>query len=326
MLKKVQKPILFQGNLKKTNYFEGWYFKHVTANQKTSLSFIPAVSLNKDDPHSFIQYILVETDDQGQKTTHTGYVRYGISDFSYEENPFSVTIGSSTFFENRLSIHLEDDVFQFHGDIHLSNLHPIQTSFLQPNIMGIFGYLPKMECYHGVISMKHTLNGQLTINNRTVDFTEGRGYIEKDWGTSFPKEYIWLHSNHFKNKTTSLFFSLAHIPFHFTEFEGLICNMILEGREYRFATYNQSQCQVKEISDDFVHIQLDNENTRLDIQANVLGQGELIAPVQGTMEKSIKEGISGILSIKLKDKTTGELFTDTGENAGVEIVDYESSK
>lgn len=40
------------------------------------------------------------------------------------------------------------------------------------------------------------------------------------------------------------------------------------------------------------------------------------------MEKAIKEGISCILSIKLEDKTTGEIFTDRCENAGVEIVDY----
>jgi hypothetical protein len=322
MLKKVQQPILFQGNLQKTNYFEGWYFKQVSADQQTSLSFIPAVSLNESDPHSFIQYILVETNDENQKITHTGYVRYDVSDFSYTNNPFSVTIGSSTFTENLLSIHLEDENFQFHGDINLQEFQPIQTSFLQPNIMGIFGYLPKMECYHGVISMTHKLNGHLTINNKVVDFTEGRGYIEKDWGTSFPKEYIWLQSNHFENKTASLFFSIAHIPFHFTEFEGFICNVVLEGREYRFATYNHSQCEVKEITDAFVHIHLENKNARLSIQAEVLGQGELIAPVQGTMKKAIKEGISGVLSIELKDKTTGEIFSDTGKNAGIEIVDY----
>lgn len=40
------------------------------------------------------------------------------------------------------------------------------------------------------------------------------------------------------------------------------------------------------------------------------------------MTKVIKESISGILSVVLKDKRTGEVFVDTGENAGVEIVDF----
>ena len=89
MFKKVQHPILFQGNLNKKNYFEGWYYKQVSADQNVSLSFIPAVSLNESDQHSFIQYILVQTDEDGLKSTHTGYIRYAVTDFIYEENPFS---------------------------------------------------------------------------------------------------------------------------------------------------------------------------------------------------------------------------------------------
>lgn len=322
MLTKVQKPILFQGNLNKKNYFEGWYYKQVSADQSISLSFIPGVSINEGDKHSFIQYILVEADENGQKITHTGYVRYSIEEFSFQNDPFSVRVGDSTFTETEVTINLSDDSFHFTGSFNVGTLFPIHTTLLQPNIMGIFGYIPKMECYHGVISMKHSLNGYLMINERKVDFTNGRGYIEKDWGTSFPKKYIWLHSNHFKNSSSSLFFSVAHIPFHFTEFEGFICNFVTENKEYRFATYNRSKCRILEITDDTVHMQLENKHAHLEIKAKILGQGELIAPVLGTMEKTIKEGISGVLSIRLEDKQTGEIYKDIGENAGVEIVDY----
>ncbi|MBG9983504.1 hypothetical protein HYO62_01255 [Aerococcaceae bacterium DSM 111022] len=322
MFNKVFNPILFQGKLTNKDYFEGWYYKQVSANQKTSLSFIPAVSLNNNDPHSFVQYILVQTNDYGDKKTQTGYLRYDVSAFTYEENPFCVKVGKSKFSEHGISINLADEIFRFNGELSFGAFHPIQSSPLQPNIMGFFGYIPKMECYHGVISMKHSLEGYLNINGEKVDFTGGRGYIEKDWGTSFPKKYIWLHSNHFENKSASLFFSIAHIPFHITEFEGFICNFVIENREYRFATYNLSQCHIDQITDNFVQIRLENKNARLEIKAQVLDQGKLIAPVKGTMEKAIKEGISCILSIKLEDKTTGEIFTDRCENAGVEIVDY----
>ncbi len=322
MFKKVNHPVLFQGDVKKKNYFEGWYYKQVTADQRTSLSFIPAVSLNANDPHSFIQYILVHTNERGQKNTHTGYIRFPVSAFSYTDGPFSVTVGHSRFSTRGISIHLADDCFTFYGNLGFGELHPIETTCLQPNIMGFFGYLPKMECYHGVISMRHTLNGQLEINGEPIDFTGGRGYIEKDWGTSFPKEYIWLHSNHFENQSASLFFSIAHIPFHLTEFEGFICNFILEGLEYRFATYNGSKCHVEEVSDEFVQLRLENKKASLEIKAEVLEQGQLIAPVLGTMEKAIKEGIGGVLSVRLVDKQTGKIFMDTGKNAGVEIVDY----
>lgn len=322
MLQKIKRPVLFQGNLKKEHYFEGWYYKQVTADQKTSLSFIPAVSLNPNDEHAFIQYILVQIDDYEEVTTQTGYLRFSVKDFLYQHNPFKVSIGESSFSENHVHIDMMDEPFRFRGDIQFGPLHPIETNALQPNIMGVFGYIPKMECYHGVISMKHDLSGFMWINNEKIDFSGGRGYIEKDWGTSFPKQYIWLHSNHFEKEETSLFFSVAHIPFHFTEFEGFIANLVVENKEYRFATYNLSQCRILHVAQDAVRIVLENDRATLDIYAEVLDQGQLIAPVQGTMQKAIKEGISGKIHIKLSDKTTGKVYEDVGQNAGVEIVDY----
>ena len=44
------------------------------------------------------------------------------------------------------------------------------------------------------------------------------------------------------------------------------------------------------------------------------------------MKKTIKEGISGILHVRLADKESGQIFEDVGQNAGVEIVDYHKNK
>ena len=57
MFLKIYKPEIFQGNLKKNNYFEGWYFKHVSSDLEQVWSFIPGVSLTSHDPHAFIQVI-----------------------------------------------------------------------------------------------------------------------------------------------------------------------------------------------------------------------------------------------------------------------------
>jgi len=45
---KLYNPIIFQGNLNKKRYFEGWYFKHVSANLDHVYSFIPGVALTKN--------------------------------------------------------------------------------------------------------------------------------------------------------------------------------------------------------------------------------------------------------------------------------------
>lgn len=318
----LRKPLLFQGNLKQSNYFEGWYYKQVSQDQKTSLSLIPGISLNTTDEHSFIQYILVQADDAGQTSTLTGYIRYPLASFNFQNNPFEVQIGNSVFREDNIAVDLKDEHIEINGQLNLGSFLPIESSLLMPNIMGIFAYTPKMECYHGVISMNHSLQGLLTINQETIQFKDGKGYIEKDWGTSFPKRYIWLQSNHFENSETSLFFSIAHIPFHFTEFEGFICNLVHHGIEYRFATYNLSRCSIEEISSNQVRLRLENRKATLEIVAEVSDRAELLAPVKGIMQKTIKEGISGVLAIQLESKQTGEVFKDIGRHAGVEIVDY----
>ena len=47
--------------------------------------------------------------------------------------------------------------------------------------MGYFAYIPKMECYHGIVSMNHMVNGVIRINDVDIDFNNGKGYVEKDW-------------------------------------------------------------------------------------------------------------------------------------------------
>ena len=43
-LKYIKEPLLYQGKHRKGNYFEGWYFKHVSADLKTTVSVIPGMA------------------------------------------------------------------------------------------------------------------------------------------------------------------------------------------------------------------------------------------------------------------------------------------
>ncbi len=46
-LKKIKHPEFFQGNKKSDLYFEGWYYKLVTSDLKTSIALIPGISIQK---------------------------------------------------------------------------------------------------------------------------------------------------------------------------------------------------------------------------------------------------------------------------------------
>lgn len=318
-LKKIHNPSLFQGDLRRKNYFEGWYLKQVSEDEKTIISFIPGVSLFETDKHCFVQYILVYSTKTGM-VSRTGYIHYNLEDFAYEKESFSVNIAGSKFSGCGLEVRLEDKGFKIEGQIKYGDLSPIKRSLWVPNIMGPFAYLPKMECYHGLVSMSHTVTGVLQIDGQTIDFANGRGYIEKDWGTSFPKAYIWIHSNHFSDPSASLFFSKAIIPFVGMTFDGFICNLVIEGKEYRFATYNMSSLKVLSQNATKISLQMRNRSAELTINAKTDNPRTLIAPSQGKMGKKIKEEVRGEVEFILKDVKSGKVIKDQSKIAGIEFV------
>ena len=166
-----------------------------------------------------------------------------IENFSFSHNPFYIKIGNNYFSKDSIHIDIKDDTQNLiiYGDIKYSNQKNININLLNPNIMGPFSYVSFMECNHAIISMKMRTNGFININNNKIIFDNDIGYIEKDWGCSFPKSYIWCQGNDFQNKDATFMLSIADIPFKLFRFRGLICSLMLDNKEYRFATYNHAK-------------------------------------------------------------------------------------
>jgi len=312
MKNKLYFPEVFQGEHLKENYFEGWYFKH--SNASTSISIIAGISLEKDNKHSFIQII---------SENFSKYIKYDFSEFSCCNNPFYVQIGDSHFSKEGISININSENIKVWGKLEYSNLIGIKKSKSSPNIMGPFAYCSFLECYHGVISLYHNVNGVLTViesNKESIyNFSNDVGYIEKDWGTNFPKSYIWCQANSFKEKNTSFFFSVAEIPFKKINFNGFICIMLVNGKEYRFATYNLSNIKEIKMNKSTISILLQKHMYKLYIDIERKDSRELIAPTLDGMTKVIKESINSEVNVKLL-KGNKVVFEGFSSNAGLEIV------
>lgn len=320
------KPILFQGDLNKNPYFEGWYFKQVTADEREMICFIPGISLNENDRHCFVQTFFISKDKQNQSHVKTDYFRYSIDQFIARDTPFQIQVGPNIFSKEGASLYLNNEQTKITGSFTFGELLPIEKSLYQPSIMGPLSYLSFLECYHGIVSMNHSIKGSVKVNRHPVDLNNGKGYIEKDWGTSFPKKYMWLQCNHFEDAQTSLFFSVADVPFKKITLEGFICNLIVHDREYRFATYKRSQLNIKEVSTERVKLTVANKNVELTIEAHPAQFGELTAPHEGTMSHQIKEGVSDFFLITLKDYRHNFFYSSAGKMGGIEIVGYETKK
>lgn len=310
-------PFTFQGANKNDNYFEGWYFKHVSSDLKNIISIIPGISKGRDS-HGFIQ-VIISYSNYGKIILNTYYNRFSLESFSCSNNPFVLKIGNNIFNKEGIKLDFENEEILIKGKMEFSKFTPINRNLFSPNAMGFFAYFPFMECNHDIVSMNHRIKGLITINNKSYDFNNGKGYIEKDWGTSFPKEYIWLQSNHFGDRKASIMFSLAHIPFLGASFQGFICYLTFDGEEHRFATYNNSRVAKVNYSEDLLDIHVTKGAYKLIIKAKVShDSGNLKAPINGDMSNMIKEGLCGSVHIiLLKDSIT--IFEDTGNPCAIEI-------
>lgn len=309
----IKNPELFQGEKylnNKKNYFEGWYFKNI--NDEKGISFIPGISINDKMAKAFIQIISDNT---------SYFVGYDIKDFKFSHNPFYIKIGDNVFSKEEININIEDvsQNLRVNGKIKYSNSKNISTNIFAPNIMGPFSYIPFMECNHAIISMQSTINGVININGELINFNNNKGYIEKDWGYSFPKSYIWCQGNNFEKTNASFMISVADIPFKLFTFKGVICTLLIDNKEYKFTTYNNSKLIEYDIKENSLNITLKKGAYYFNIKSNHNNGLKLSAPVNGKMSKNIFESISSNVTVTLKKKKE-IIFSDTSSICGLEIV------
>lgn len=263
----------FHGERKETKYFEGWYLKHQKDDQ--IISFIPAMHIDeKGEKSASLQVI----------TASKSYViEYPAETFWAEKKRFVCHIGRNVFSENGCTIDIRTKELSVKGSLQYGQ-------FVSPksNVMGPFKIVPKMQCNHGVLSLTHPIRGMLKVNKETINFTGGTGYIEKDWGTSFPTSYSWTQCSWKDKGPACLMLSVATIPILRWSFRGCIATIYYRGEEYRIATYLGAK--IKRNADGVIAIR--QGQYRLHVKLENQGKCPLRAPTKGAMKRVIKESLA----------------------------------
>lgn len=308
-------PERFHGQFRQRPFFEGWYYKVVSANGRHKLAVIPGVALGKEpgEDHAFIQVL-------DGVTGRSYYQRFELDAFHYLSKQFDVKLGQNHFTKRGIKLAPNEQV-PFQGELIFDQLQPWPVTFFSPGIMGPYSFIPTMECNHGVLSLDHGMTGQLKHKGVIWDFTDGRGYIEKDWGRSFPQAWIWMQSNHFGRSRVSLTASTALIPWRNTTFTGYIAGLWVKDNLYQFTTYNHSHLDLREINDQTMHLIFDNKNHILKLKISRADGGTLAAPALGLMTERIQETMNSTIEIQLSHRRSGAMIIqDQGKHACLEVV------
>ncbi len=302
-------PERFQGWGRNSNYFEGWYFKLVDAKGEAVYAFIPGIAMDASGAkHAFIQVL-------DGINREAAYHRFEATDFKPEKNRFAVQLGDNFFAADRIRLNIPG----IEGELLFSELTYWPKFLYAPGIMGWFSFIPFMECYHGIVSLNHQLEGTLRIKGQDVSFDGGKGYTEKDWGRSFPNAWIWLQTNHFEgNPGMSLTASVANIPWIGSHFIGYIVGLLWKGKVYRFATYTGAMMKA-DLKHGKVFLSFKDRRYRLEIIAEQTGGAELISPVSGDMKGKVNESIQATVNVHFFEKER-LVFEGDASHGGLEIA------
>ncbi len=274
--------------MKKT--FEGIYLKHQGGGR--TLALIPGQS----GDGAFIQVIT------GERSYNVPYPPE-----DYRQGDF-LRVGDSVFSKSGCALNIQSDQLTLKGRLGYTGFTPIKG-----DIMGPFRFFP-MECRHSVISMRHGVQGSVTLNGDAMRFDGATGYIEGDRGRSFPESYAWVQCNAFDGDC-SLVASVARIPLAGMRFWGSICVVLLKGREYRLATYKGAVIECCRRG----RMVLCQGKYRLEITVETTCGHHLFAPEAGAMSRMIHE--SAACPVQVRFTSDGEvLFQGSSEGASYEYA------
>lgn len=294
-------------HVKEGMFFEGWYYNMILANNSKTIAVIPGVFMNDNDRHSFLIIAY-------RNRSH--YFRFPFESFhsSSISDEFQINISEENNDKNRSNIFSANEIIvdvepnndddatesiQMNITI-FSNTRPKDLSWLTPGTMGPFSWLTIMQCYHHVLSMRHIIHGTIQFGQDPQTTVSGIGYLEKDWGQTFPSIWIWGQANQWistESISASLFFSFAIVPVGLgVKLPGFLVIFEHNHQFYYFNTYllstvhelvvNNSTNQLLFVVHDLffeyklsVTVQLDDANSGI----------LLYAPREGRMEKFVKE-------------------------------------
>lgn len=316
-IRRTLRPELYHGTSKRPPFFEGWYYKLVSADRHERFAIIPGIFLSADPTvhHAFVQVF-------DGVSGATSYHRCPAADFRASDDPFAVEIGANRFRLDGIALDIHDDQRRVSGEVRFGAIHPWKgQSMLEPGVMGWLGYLPFLECYHGVLSFDHALEGSLTVDGRVIDFTGGHGYIEKDWGKSFPSGWVWMQTNHFADaEGTSFTGAVAITPLLGGWFPGFLAGVWHEGELHRFASYSYAKIDQLDVTDHAVEWVVSDRQKRLEIHARRAEASILPGPSRQDMGLRVPETLKAVISLRLTRADGGVIYEGTGTCAGLEIA------
>jgi len=279
------KPTQLKGKFKKRNFFEGWFHKIYSAKHQTSFVIIYGYTTgNYYDKFGFIQFLIPN------KNVEIYY--FSKNEISYNPKNHSVQMGSNILSLKEIKINLKD----IYMDLNISDNLPI-SSF--KNSMGYAYFIPTLPCYHSILNKSHLISGEINLFNNKYLLDNDLGYMEKNWGTSFPEKYFWIQAVEPNNPNVSLLFSQAEIKWMGKSFIKHVGHLRLNGEELDLRTLTLFNVSYDNTNPENITITIKSKQIKLEMSFSVAKKYMFKGPLKGKLSRDILHHSDSQIDLKI---------------------------
>ena len=257
LLPKIYAPDLFHTNLKRRRFFECWEHKLISNDGQDILIVIGVLILGKDR--------LCYNEIIDGKTGANYLVKYPIDQYKPSKTSMECQYATTRFSKEGIDLSIKNDTLSINGKITFGEFKAFPSSKLSPGLMGYFSFIPFMESYFKLVSLHHSINGKITINDKIYNFDKGSSYIEKGWGKKFPDSWLMIHCNTFTEPDTSFFVTFSPVKIIGTTIIGIQCFIMYNNEIINFSTYNNGKITLFKRLNKTLNIEIKNDTHYLDI-------------------------------------------------------------
>ncbi len=292
------KPNSIRGTFERNKFFEGWFQKVYSKSHKASFILIYGYAThNSDDEFGFLQILI---------PNQTPEIVY------FPKNEVACDIEQHIFHmgKNLLTTELiRIDINGLSIELNLKNTQPFRTF---KNSMGYTYFIPNLPCYHSVLNTVQSVSGEIQHNGVRYMLDHEMGYLEKNWGTTFPESYFWVHAIDPNNPAISLLFSRAKIVWLGKTYIKHVGYLRFDGQQIELRALKNFSVSNSNISPENRSIQIRSASAQIDL---ALGYGREVlfkGPKDGALSRSIAHQTDARIKVSLTYENRSQQFQMVG--------------
>jgi tocopherol cyclase len=301
---KILKPTTLRGNLERNTYFEGWFQKIYSKEYNSSFVIIYGYATrNSEDTFGFIQILFPNN------ATEVSY--FNRNEFSCDQDHHIIRMGENTLTTEFIQINTNDVNIR----LNFLNNHVTRTF---KNSMGYNYFIPNLPCYHAVLNTGHLVSGEIKQKDKRFIIENELGYLEKNWGTSFPKTYYWLHALDPNDPQVSLLFSRAEIEWMGKKFIRHLGHLRYNDKQVDIRSLKNFNVSIISSRKDKHEIRIASKTLQIEISITHKNNVCFKGPFNGKLSRDIIHFPDSIIQIRLSENNKIRMLQLVGnfENLG----------